>query len=108
MDGIAVISARTAAARTSKPLILRYKEDFVLADTGDPVRPPYDAVIMAEDLEELEDGSLRIRAAAAPWQHVRPVGEDIVQGEMIYASPAVSGNDPFQHPRRQHGGTHGA
>jgi putative molybdopterin biosynthesis protein len=86
MDGIAVVSARTAAAQTSKPLVLRYGEDFVPADTGDPVRPPYDAVIMAEDLEELEDGNVRVRAAAAPWQHVRPVGEDIVQGEMILPS----------------------
>ena len=35
---------------------------------------------------ELPGGNVRLRAAAAPWQHVRPVGEDIVQGEMILPS----------------------
>lgn len=83
MDGIAVVSAKTIGARDTSPLILLPERDFRIIDTGDPVRPPYDAVIMAEDLEPKDDGSVLIRAAAAPWQHMRPVGEDIVQGEMI-------------------------
>ena len=37
---------------------------------------------MAEDTQETEGGMV-IRAAAPAWQHVRPVGEDIVEGEMI-------------------------
>ena len=83
MDGIAVISSRTAKARETNPVTLLPKKDFCVIDTGDPVRPPYDAVIMAEDIEPQADGSVVIRAAAAPWQHLRPVGEDIVKGEMI-------------------------
>lgn len=86
MDGIAVIAQHTAGARENNPVTLRPKTDFVPADTGDPVRPPYDAVIMAEDLEVVNDGTVVIRAAAAPWQHLRPVGEDIVCGEMILPS----------------------
>ncbi|NLW78335.1 MAG: molybdopterin biosynthesis protein [Ruminococcaceae bacterium] len=86
MDGIAVVSAATAGAGETTPVRLQHERDFVVVDTGDPVMPPYDAVVMAEDLEELADGGVRIRAAAAPWQHVRPVGEDIVQGEMILPS----------------------
>ncbi|MCL2856742.1 MAG: molybdopterin biosynthesis protein [Oscillospiraceae bacterium] len=82
MDGIAVISACTRGAGEASPLTLEEGADFVVVDTGDPVRPPYDAVIMAEDLQEAQGGII-IRAAAAPWQHVRPVGEDIVQGEMV-------------------------
>lgn len=54
-------------------------------DTGDPIHPPYDAVIMAEDLVETKDG-VQITASAAPWQHIRPIGEDIVAGEMILPS----------------------
>lgn len=83
MDGIAVISAHTEGARETAPVALLPDRDFVVVDTGDPVRPPYDAVIMAEDLDPREDGTVVIRAGAAPWQHVRPVGEDIVKGEML-------------------------
>lgn len=35
---------------------------------------------------EQEDGSVRLYAAAAPWQHVRQIGEDICAGEMILPS----------------------
>lgn len=46
--------------------------------------PPYDGVIMAEDLLETgKEGQVRIVEAAAPWQHIRPIGGDIVAGEMI-------------------------
>ena len=54
-----------------------------MVDTGDPIHAPCDAVIMAEDLLEQEDGSVQITDAAASWQHVRPIGEDIVAGEML-------------------------
>ena len=82
MDGIAIESARTRGASETSPFTLE-SDDFMIVDTGDPVRSPYDAVIMAEDIQESEGGSVIIRAAAAPWQHIRPVGEDIVQSEMI-------------------------
>ena len=82
MDGIAVVSSSTYGASESSPVTLRAGEDYIVVDTGDPVKKPYDAVIMAEDTQENEDGMI-IRAAAPAWQHVRPVGEDIVAGEMI-------------------------
>ena len=82
MDGIAVVSSSTYGASESSPVTIRAGEDYIVVDTGDPVKKPYDAVIMAEDTQENEDGMI-IRAAAPAWQHVRPVGEDIVAGEMI-------------------------
>ena len=82
MDGIAVISSRTAQASEARPLTLKAAEDYVIVDTGDPVRKPYDSVIMAEDIQET-DGGVIIRSSVPAWQHVRPVGEDIVAGEMI-------------------------
>ena len=85
MDGIAVISERTVAATEVAPVTLKEKEDYIVVDTGDPIHPPYDAVIMAEDLVETKDG-VQITASAAPWQHIRPIGEDIVAGEMILPS----------------------
>jgi len=87
MDGIAVRSADTEGARESKPLILKAQKDFIQVDTGDPIHHPYDAVIMAEDLIQVDDNeSVKILESASPWQHIRPVGEDIVAGEMIIPS----------------------
>jgi len=81
MDGIAVIAAKTHGASEATPLTLS-ADECIAVDTGDPIRQPYDAVIMAEDIQ-MEETTATIRAAAATWQHIRPVGEDIVQGEMI-------------------------
>lgn len=86
MDGIAVVTDKTKGASENTPIILAPKNDFMVIDTGDPINPPYDGVIMVEDIITLDDGSVKIFAAASPWQHVRPVGEDIVAGEMILPS----------------------
>lgn len=86
MDGIAVEADKTRGASEREPMVLKQENDFVIVDTGDPIHNPYDAVIMAEDLIEMEDGSVKITESAAPWQHVRPIGEDIVAGEMLIPS----------------------
>ena len=84
MDGIAVKAAATTGARESNPLVLKAGEDFLTVDTGDPVHHPYDAVIMAEDLIQMEGSDdVKIMESASSWQHIRPIGEDIVAGEMI-------------------------
>ena len=46
MDGIAVISSHTKGASENSPLLLKEGEDYLEADTGDMILPPYDAVIM--------------------------------------------------------------
>lgn len=84
MDGIAVTADDTKDASEVNPVILT-EGKYQIVDTGDPIHPPYDAVIMAEDIVEVEDG-VKIIASAAPWQHIRPIGEDIVSGEMILPS----------------------
>ena len=83
MDGIALDAAATAGARESNPLVLRRGKDFIPVDTGDPIHPPHDAVIMAEDVIEIDEETVKILESAAAWQHIRPIGEDIVTGEMI-------------------------
>lgn len=84
MDGIAVQASKTADASEANPVELVRGRDFLIVDTGDPIHEPYDAVIMAEDLLETGDeDTVRIIASAASWQHIRPIGEDIVAGEMI-------------------------
>lgn len=84
MDGIAVTASRTEGASENTPVELVLGKDYQIIDTGDPIHEPYDAVIMAEDLLETEDeNKVKIISPAVPWQHIRPVGEDIVAGEMI-------------------------
>lgn len=85
MDGIAVVSEKTKDACDFKPLVLK-AEDYCVVDTGDPIKEPFDAVIMAEDIIESADGELKITDPAVSWQHVRPVGEDIVAHELILTS----------------------
>jgi putative molybdopterin biosynthesis protein len=53
MDGITVVAARTVGASELNPLRLTAGTDYQVIDTGDPVNPPFDAVIMAEDVIEL-------------------------------------------------------
>ena len=83
MDGIAVNSAMTKGACESRPMRLKLGQDYKIIDTGDPVKAPFDAVIMAEDVIEIDDETVEITSSVPGWQHVRPVGEDIVTGEMI-------------------------
>jgi len=84
MDGIALLAKRTFGATETTPVLLR-EGDFTSVDTGDPLPNGCDAVVMIEDCIEAENG-LTLRAAAAPWQHVRQIGEDLSAGDMILPS----------------------
>ncbi|MDO8871822.1 MAG: molybdopterin biosynthesis protein [Methanoregula sp.] len=82
MDGIAVRSSETRGASEQHPITL---PQAAWVNTGNVVPPEYDAVIMIEDVWEA-DGSYMIRKSAAPWQHVRPAGEDLAESEMVMQS----------------------
>lgn len=86
MDGIAVDSKKTVGADEQKPIILEIEKDFCVVDTGDPIPEGFDAVIMVEDIQWLNEEEVEILAPAAPWQHIRPVGEDVVAGEIILSA----------------------
>ena len=85
MDGIALRAGQTFGATETTPVTLR-QEDFTVVDTGDPIPADCDAVVMVEDVICQEDGTVRLYSPAAPWQHIRQIGEDICAGEMILAS----------------------
>jgi putative molybdopterin biosynthesis protein len=82
MDGIAVMSADTRGASEQHPVTL---PRAVRVNTGNVMPPQFDAVIMIEDVW-VDDERFIIRKAAAPWQHVRPAGEDIAESEMVLPS----------------------
>ena len=85
MDGVGVNAKDTFGATEPTPITLNPGQ-FIVLDTGDPVPDDKDAVIMVEDVVKNEDGTITIHDAAAPWQHIRQIGEDICAGEMILPS----------------------
>jgi putative molybdopterin biosynthesis protein len=89
MDGIAVRSGDTIGASEQRPVRL---PTAVRVNTGNPLPPGFDAVIMIEEVWE-KAGSYTIRKPVSPWQHVRPSGEDIAESEMVL---------PSFHPIRPH------
>jgi molybdopterin molybdotransferase/putative molybdopterin biosynthesis protein len=81
MDGIAVHSADTVGAGETSPVRLA-AGSFEIVDTGDPIPGDFDAVVMREDVHEVE-GGVELQAAAAPFQHVRSIGEDVSAAELL-------------------------
>jgi putative molybdopterin biosynthesis protein len=81
MDGIAVRAAATVGASPTTPLQLE-GGDFVTVDTGDPLPDGFDAVVMREEVH-LNGSRAELQAAAAPYQHVRSIGEDVSATELL-------------------------
>jgi len=84
MDGIAVKAENTFTAHEQNPVQLKLNEGFVYVNTGNEIPASYNAVIMIEYVDELDEDTVEIIEPAAPWQHIRPIGEDIVQEEMLF------------------------
>ncbi|MEW6028267.1 MAG: molybdopterin biosynthesis protein [Chloroflexota bacterium] len=94
MDGFAVRAADTSGAGPSDPVTLPIGPQARYLDTGDPLPLEFDSVIPIENVEALDEAvnltqairkpaSIRIRAAVAPWTHVRPLGEDIIATQLV-------------------------
>jgi putative molybdopterin biosynthesis protein len=83
MDGVAVRAADTRTASETHPVRLKAREQFEWVDTGDPILPPFNAVIMLEHLYPVGEEEIEIQAPVAPWHHVRAMGEDMVATELI-------------------------
>lgn len=94
MDGYAVRARDTLGASETNPVTLNLIDDDAgvervsrpakACNTGHPLPTWADAVIMIEHVQPGEDArDLVIRQPVAPWQHVRPMGEDMVATELI-------------------------
>lgn len=83
MDGIAVKAEQTAGASEKNPIGLKQGKDYQMIDTGEPVPSRFNAVIMIEDVNQLEGNRVEIEQGVTPWQNVRTVGESLVKGELI-------------------------
>ena len=91
MDGYAVRAGDTRGAGEATPLYLALGQQAFYVDTGDPLPPNTNAVIMVEDVQlrpagaaaSTGEAAIEIVAAVPPWQHVRPMGEDMVASELV-------------------------
>jgi putative molybdopterin biosynthesis protein len=86
MDGYAVLADDTRGATETSPKPLRIGQQAFYVDTGDPLPPNTNAVIMIEHVLQLEsaDGPcIEILEPTPPWRYVRPMGEDMVATELV-------------------------
>ena len=83
MDGVAVRSAETEGASETSPKQLSLPDQARWIDTGDPVPDEFDAVIMIEVVQEIDESTIQIRTPVPPYHHVRSLGEDIVASELL-------------------------
>ena len=83
MDGAAIRSEDTSNASEKAPVWLKIGEQAQWVDTGMPLPPGFDAVVMIENIQVVEEGLIEVMLPVAPWQHVRLLGEDIIASELI-------------------------
>lgn len=84
MDGIAVRAETTYGATEHTPKKLAAGKEVFFVNTGNPIPPGTNAVIMIEEVHRIDSDWVEVREAAYPWQHVRSIGEDIVATEMVF------------------------
>jgi putative molybdopterin biosynthesis protein len=100
MDGFAIKADHTVGAQPSRPIVLHIGNQARYVDTGDPIPDGFDSVIPIENVESLDEtgeiardirqpDSVRIRAAVAPWSHIRMLGEDIIVTQLVLAAGQV-------------------
>ena len=83
MDGIGVHFQDTIGASEANPVRLSLHHQFEWVNTGNLLPEKFNAVIMVEDVQTIDDNTVEIIAPVTPWKHVRTIGEDIVTTELI-------------------------
>ncbi len=105
MDGFAIKTSDSIGAALNHPITLLCSPDqgalrAVYLDTGDALPDWADAVIPIENVEPLDERgapadkprapfAIRIRASVTPWQHIRPIGEDMVASQLVLPAGQV-------------------
>ncbi|MGC7872209.1 molybdopterin biosynthesis protein [Desulfosporosinus sp. SYSU MS00001] len=83
MDGYALRAKDTFGISEREPRWLELGVQAIQVDTGDPIPQGMDAVVMLEDVLQVGERGILLQAPVVPWNHVRPVGEDLVEGEVL-------------------------
>ena len=90
MDGICVRAEDTFGATEFAPRQLarvaagaQVEGGFAYIDTGNALPAWANAVVMIEKVRQCDSETVEIFESAAPWQHVRLLGEDVVATELL-------------------------
>jgi molybdopterin molybdotransferase len=98
VDGFAVRSADTYGAGENLPAYLKVKGEILMGSipqfalwpmeaavipTGGMLPEGADAVVMVENTQSLHSGEVEISKAAAPFENVVQMGEDVVPGQEV-------------------------
>ncbi|HVJ49351.1 molybdopterin biosynthesis protein [Desulfitobacterium sp.] len=83
MDGYAIRAKDTFGISEREPRWLKWGSEAIQVDTGDPLPAGMDAVVMLEEVLEQGERGILLQSSVVPWDNVRSVGEDIVEGEVL-------------------------
>ncbi len=101
MDGFAVRSSDTFGAGESSPALLRISGEVAMGEihelslgrgeavriwTGGALPPDADAVVMVEHTQELDQNTIEVLSAVAPYENVVRKGEDFRASETLLAA----------------------
>jgi putative molybdopterin biosynthesis protein len=83
VDGVALLSSRTYGANRANPLRLNIGKDAFFVDTGMPMPQGCDCVAPIDRSQLCAIEEVEIVETFAPWQNVRPLGDDMAAREVI-------------------------
>ncbi len=86
MDGLAVEAEATFGASEKAPARFQVPSEASWVDTGDPMPPGRDAVVVSEEIHFREDGTAEVHHPLSPGDNVRVTGQEIAAGEMVLPS----------------------
>lgn len=82
VDGYALCSGSTRDAGPGHPVLLP-PDQAVWVNTGGELPEWADAICMVEDTSTDEAGNIKLFSPLSPGANVRPVGEDVMKGQII-------------------------
>ncbi len=85
-DGIAILSSKTYGAAETNPLVVHMGKDAQFVDTGTPIPPGFDTVAPIEEIRFRSIEEVEVNRNYAPWENVRPLGEELAAKEIIIPS----------------------
>jgi putative molybdopterin biosynthesis protein len=83
VDGLAVLSSKTFGVNEHNPMTLKIGRDAKFIATGNIMPEGMDAVIPGENIKFLSINEVQITNFCAPWENVRPMGEEVAAREVI-------------------------
>lgn len=84
VDGVAVRSVQLESASVQDPVRLALGPEAHPVNTGHPIPPGFDAVVMKEEIAWAPDGRVvELHQPTHPGRHIRAVGEDAAAGQPL-------------------------